>query len=107
MRVTRSNPAEDDTLPQAVPDPSTVDYVEGFAKGRLEGARLIVSRDVDGLEASRGRLPSNTPADVRDAYNEAIAILRDAVALATVAAEPPAELANPEPAPPEPVAAEA
>jgi hypothetical protein len=84
------------TLEQAVPDPTTVDYVEGFSTGRLEAVRVIVSRDVDGLEATRGRLPADTPADVRDAYNEAIAILRDAATSATAAAEPPPEFVEPD-----------
>lgn len=59
--------------------PST-DYNAGYVKGRDAGVRLVVARDIDGLEATRGRLPADTPATVRDAYSEAIAILRDAKA---------------------------
>jgi hypothetical protein len=56
----------------------TRDEERGFVKGRDAGVRLVVARDIDGLEATRGRLPADTPAEVRDAYSEAIAILRDA-----------------------------
>jgi hypothetical protein len=59
----------------------SADYKEGVVRGRDMGVRLVVARDVDGLEATRGRLPPDTPESVRAAYSEAIAILRDAKAI--------------------------
>lgn len=74
-------------------EPTSTTYRAGYVAGRDEGVRLVVSRDVDGLEATRGRLPPDAPPEVRAAYSEAIAILRDAAAYVDPT------LATPEPAP--------
>lgn len=65
-------------------------YRSGYVAGRDEGVRLVVTRDVDGLESTRGRLPADVKPEVRAAYNEAIAILRDASAYVDPAQATPA-----------------
>jgi hypothetical protein len=77
---------------EVVVETSSPIYRSGYIAGRDEGVRLVVVRDVDGLEATRGRLPADAPPEVRAAYNEAIAILRDAAAYVDPT------LATPEPA---------
>lgn len=57
-----------------MPEP---EYDRGYASGVADGARTIISLDVDRLEASAGRLSALHP-DAVAAYNEATAILRDA-----------------------------
>lgn len=77
----------------------TRDEERGFVKGRDAGIRLVVARDVDGLEFTRGRLPPDTPASVRDAYSEAIAILRDAkTTVDNIVPDPDAPAIDPAPA---------